>query len=76
MSKYIYILTKIQIFINNKLNLNMDNKITDSDLLNEMCSKLTTEFYTFGAYSEYDRLDVKNIKNEIIEAIKNKDGNN
>ena len=54
----------------------MDNKITDSDLLNEMCSKLTTEFYTFGAYSEYDGLDVKNIKNEIIEAIKNKDGNN
>lgn len=50
----------------------MGDKLTDSDLLNIMSTNLQTDYYTFGAYYDYNELDVKNIKNPIIEAIENK----
>lgn len=50
----------------------MRDKLTDTDLLEMMSKKLETDYYTFGAYYDYNELDVKNIKNQIVEAIENK----
>ena len=47
----------------------MEKKITDSEILASICEKLKTKFYTFGAYTDYNGLDVKNLKNPLIEFI-------
>lgn len=49
-----------------------DKKIKDSDLLVKLAESLKTNYYTFGAYADYNGLDVKNIKNPIVEAIEKK----
>lgn len=48
----------------------MEKKIYDSDLLRQLNEQLITNYYYLGAYSDYNGMDVKNIKNEIIDAIK------
>lgn len=50
----------------------MGDKLTDTELLIMMSEKLKTDYYTFGAYYDYNGLDVKNLKNQIVEAIENK----
>lgn len=50
----------------------MKKKITDEEILANICEKLKTKFYTFGAYSDYNGLDVKNLKNPFIEFIEKK----
>lgn len=50
----------------------METKLTDTDLLEMMSKKLQTDYYTFGAYYDYNELDAKNIKNQIVDAIDNK----
>ena len=47
----------------------MEKKFTDENLLQKLCEKLKTKYYTFGAYSDYNGLDVKNLKNPFIEFI-------
>lgn len=44
----------------------MGKKITDSDLLIELTKSMMTDYYTFGAYIDYNGLDVKNLKNPIF----------
>ena len=44
----------------------MEKIITDMDFLIELAESLETEFYTFGAYSDYNGMDVKNLKNPIF----------
>lgn len=51
----------------------MENKkIMDSDILNKMIENMETDYYTFGAFTDYNNMDVKNLKNPLIESIKNK----
>lgn len=50
----------------------MEKKITDSEILASICEKLKTKFYTFGAYTDYNGLDVKNLRNPLIEFIEKK----
>jgi hypothetical protein len=47
-------------------------KMTDSERLTKMIEELQTDAYDFGAYIEFNELDVKNLKNPLIEALKNK----
>jgi len=47
----------------------MEKRITDEEILANICEKLKTKFYTFGAYADYNGLDVKNLKNPFIEFI-------
>jgi hypothetical protein len=45
-----------------------DKKVfTDSELLEKMYEELTSDYYTFGAYTEYDGLDVKNLKHPLFD---------
>lgn len=44
----------------------MAKKITDSDLLISLSKSLETDYYTFGAYYDYNGMDVKNLKNQLI----------
>lgn len=37
--------------------------ITDGELLIKMMESMETDYYTFGAYTNYDGLDIKNLKN-------------
>lgn len=55
----------------------MGKKIKDEELLIKMEESLKTDYYTFGAYTDYNGLDVKNIKTPIVEAIEknNESGN-
>lgn len=50
----------------------MNEKILDSDILDKIAESMKTDVYDFGAYYDFNGLDVKNIKNEIVEAIKGK----
>ena len=50
----------------------MDKKIMDSDLLQKMIENMETDYYTFGAFTEYNDLDVKNLKNPLWESVQNK----
>lgn len=45
----------------------MDEKITDTYLLCKLAESMETDFYTFGAYSDYNGMDVQNLKNPIFE---------
>ena len=45
----------------------MEKKITDSEILASIYEKLKTKFYT-----DYNGLDVKNLKNPLIEFIEKK----
>lgn len=45
----------------------MENKVDDTYFLCELAESMETEYYTFGAYSDYSGMDVKNIKNPIFE---------
>lgn len=45
----------------------MDKKINDTYFLCKLAESLETEFYTFGIYSDFNGMDVKNIKNPIFE---------
>ena len=45
-------------------------KMTDSERLNQMIEELQSDAYDFGAYIEFNELDVRNLKNPIIEALK------
>ena len=48
----------------------MENKkIMDSDILNQMIENMETDYYTFGAFTDYNDMDVKNLKNPLIESI-------
>lgn len=58
--------------IYSKIYIIMEKKITDEEILANICEKLKTKFYTFGAYSDYNGLDVKNLKNPFIEFIEKK----
>ena len=50
-----------------------NKKLTDSDILKKMIENTETDYYTFGAFTEYNDLDVKNLKNPLFELIqKNK----
>lgn len=40
----------------------MGKKLYDSDLLEMMEKEMETDYYTFGAYTDYDDLDVPNLK--------------
>lgn len=42
-------------------------KVTDEDLLYQMIKETETDYYTFGAYTDYNNLDVKNLKNPIFD---------
>ena len=42
-------------------------KFTDSDFLYKMIEETETDFYTFGAYSDFNGMDVKNLKNPIFD---------
>lgn len=46
--------------------------ITDGELLAKMAEEMQTEYYTFGAYTEYDGMDVKNLKNPLFDSLKKK----
>lgn len=50
----------------------MDEKILDSELLERLEESMKSDVYDFGAYYDFNGLDVKNLKNEIVEAIKGK----
>ena len=50
----------------------MDKKIMDSDLLQKMIENMETSYYTFGAFTNYNNLDVKNLKNPLWESVQNK----
>ena len=41
-------------------------KVTDEDLLYQMIKETETDYYTFGAFTDYNNLDVKNLKNPIF----------
>lgn len=45
----------------------MAKKYTDSDFLSKMINESETDYYTFGAFSDYNGMDVKNIKNPIFD---------
>ena len=42
------------------------NKFKDEDILNKMIKNTETDYYTFGAYTDYNNLDVKNLKNPFF----------
>ena len=42
-------------------------KIMDSELLRKDSEKLKTDYYTLGAYTDYNGMDVKNLKNPIFD---------
>ena len=47
----------------------METKLTDTDLLEMMSKKLQTDYYTFGAYYDYNELDVKKAFKDWKEGI-------
>ena len=71
LQKYYKFLEKTNIYSRKKYII-MEKKITDSEILANICEKLKTKFYTFGAYTDYNGLDVKNLKNPLIEFIEKK----
>lgn len=48
----------------------LKKKFTDSDFLYKMIEESETDYYTFGAYSDFNGMDVKNIKNPIFDKKK------
>ena len=47
----------------------MDKKIMDGDLLQKMIENMETDYYTFGAFTDYNDLDVKNLKNPLCDSV-------
>jgi hypothetical protein len=41
-------------------------KMTSSDLLKKMISSLETDAYYFGAFTNFDGLDVQNLKHPVF----------
>lgn len=48
----------------------MDKKLRDSQLLAKLIEASKKGVYTFGAYTDYNELDVKNLKNPLLEILK------
>lgn len=48
----------------------MENKLRDSQILAKLIEAAKKGSYRFGTYTDYNELDVKNLKNPLLEILK------